>query len=112
MYTATDLLKPHAGGVILPVRLTPNAARDMIDRVEQGADDAPRLRVTVTAIPENGKANAALAKLLSKKLRLPKSAIRLIAGDTNRNKTLLIEGRPDDLIDALGAKLRELGLLG
>ncbi|WP_286829082.1 MULTISPECIES: DUF167 family protein [Kordiimonas] len=106
------LLIRVAEGVRLHIRLTPKAAADKLDRIDRDAEGQPRLRATVTAIPENGKANAALIKLLSKKLRLPKSAIRLIAGDQNRNKTILFEGVPDELFDALDAKLRELGLMG
>ncbi|MFC4346415.1 DUF167 domain-containing protein [Kordiimonas lipolytica] len=107
-----SLLTRVPEGVRLHIRLTPKASADKLDRVDKDADGMPRLRATVTAIPENGKANAALIKLLSKKLRLPKSAIRLIAGDQNRNKTILFEGAPVELFDALDAKLRELGLLG
>lgn len=109
---ATDLFQLHAEGVQFAVRLTPKAAKDKLDRIDQDANGNARLRVTVTAVPENGKANAALIKLFSKKLRLPKTSIRLIAGDLNRNKTILVEGAPDELLDALDAKLRELGLMG
>jgi uncharacterized protein (TIGR00251 family) len=96
----------------MQVRLTPGAARDRLDRLDTDDAGHRRLRVTVTAVAEKGKANAALAKLLSKKLRLPKSGIRLIAGELNRNKTVLIAGDPDELEEALDAKLRELGLMG
>lgn len=109
---ATDLLRHHKDGICFSVRLTPNASKDSLVRLDWAADGACRLRATVTTVPENGKANAALIKLLSKKLRLPKTAIRLIAGETNRNKTILIEGAPDKLYDALDAKLREQGLMG
>lgn len=105
-------LTKHERGVTLNVRLSPNARRDAIDRLEEDAQGLPRLRISVTAIPEKGKANVALAKLLSQKLRLPKSCIRLIAGELNRNKTVLLEGDPDELFDALVAKLRDPGLMG
>lgn len=105
-------LSKHALGVTLAVRLTPNAKRDALDRISEDAGGGAQLRISVTAIPEKGKANAALAKLLSKKLRLPKSSIRLIAGEQNRNKTVLFEGDPDELFDALVAKLRDQGLMG
>ncbi|NVJ99883.1 MAG: DUF167 domain-containing protein [Alphaproteobacteria bacterium] len=109
---AIDLLNKVEDGISVSVRLTPKAAKDNLDRVDHDEHGRPRLRATVTAVPENGKANAALIKLLSKKLRLPKTAIQLIAGDQNRNKTILFAGAPDELINALDAKLRELGLLG
>lgn len=76
----------------LLVHLTPNAARDGLDRIDKNASAEARLRVTVTTVPEKGKANKALVKLLAKKLRLPKSAIQIIAGHHARDKTLLITG--------------------
>lgn len=55
------------------------------------------LRLRVKAVPDKGKANAAVIALLSKALGTPKSAITLIAGDTARLKTLRILGDPEIL---------------
>ncbi|WP_322095984.1 DUF167 domain-containing protein [Pelagibius litoralis] len=55
-------------------------------------DGATVLKVRVSAPPENGKANAAMIKLLARTWRLPKSSLSLVAGQTNRRKTLLIAG--------------------
>ena len=98
-------------GVRLLVRLTPGAGRDSLDGPMDTADGV-RLKASVTAVPEKGRANASLAKLLAKKLRLPKTSIRLIAGEQSRNKTILVEGEPGELMSALDAKLRALGLVG
>lgn len=46
----------------------------------------------VRAVPEKGKANAALIALLAKRLDWPRSAILLESGDTNRLKRLRIIG--------------------
>lgn len=67
------------------VRATPKASRDRI--VVEGEE----IRVYVTAVPENGKANAAIIKLLSKALGVPKSAITLLRGETSRDKTFRID---------------------
>ena len=56
------------------------------------ADGRKALKARVTAPPEDGRANAALIKLLAKTWRLPKSAITIVAGQRDRTKTLLIEG--------------------
>ena len=56
----------------------------------------------VTAVPEDGKANKAVIALLAKRLKLPKSAIDIASGATDRRKTLLIDGDP-----ALLAQLTE-----
>ncbi len=107
---ATDFWEEVADGITLTIRLTPKAASNRLDRIEADADGHKRLRATVTAVPEKGKANTALIKLISKKLRLPKTTIRLIAGDQSRSKRLHISGDPDTLKSALHSSLRENGI--
>lgn len=51
----------------------------------------------MTAVPEKGKANKALIELLAKSLRVPKSSISVISGDTGRKKILRMDGNPEDL---------------
>jgi uncharacterized protein len=92
--------------VLLAVRLTPNGGRDAFDGVEVTADGLAHLKARVTAVPEKGKANKALMVLLSKRLKVPKTAISVVSGDTARQKILRIEGDPEDLksrIDALAS---------
>lgn len=50
------------------------------------------LSVRVTAPPEDGKANAAVCKVLAKALGVPKSAVRVTRGETSRHKTVEVEG--------------------
>lgn len=75
------------GSVIFAVRVSPRASRDAIGGVHDGA-----LKVKLTAPPVDGAANAALIKLLSKKLGVAKGAVTIIAGDTSRTKRVRIEG--------------------
>jgi len=97
-------------GVTLRLKLTPGAARNALVRVDADADGNAVLRAAVTTVPEKGKANAALIKMLAKKLGLPKTGIRLIAGEQSRYKTVFFEGPPDDLVKLLEAKFCALGL--
>lgn len=96
--------EPFADHVRLTVRLTPNSGRDGVDGLETGADGDVWLKARVTAVPEKGKANKALLELISKTLRVPKSTISVISGDTGRKKILRIDGNPEDL----GQKLKKL----
>ncbi|MCB1559420.1 MAG: DUF167 domain-containing protein [Alphaproteobacteria bacterium] len=48
------------------------------------------LKVSVTAVPEKGKANQSLIKLLSKHWKIPKSEIEIIKGETERHKILSV----------------------
>lgn len=56
-------LEPRADGVVLPVRAPPGSRNSEIRGEVDGT-----LRVAVTQVAEQGKANKALIKLLSKQL--------------------------------------------
>ncbi|MDA1090326.1 MAG: DUF167 domain-containing protein [Proteobacteria bacterium] len=79
------------GGTILNVKLTPKASKNRIGPVVVDADGNVVLKIAVTAAPEDGKANQALIKLLAKTWRLPKTAVSVKKGATDRRKTLLVE---------------------
>jgi uncharacterized protein (TIGR00251 family) len=96
-----------ANGQRLAVRLTPKAGRDGIDGLKPTADGSVELAVKVTAVPENGKANDALLRLLARRLKLPVSALHLVAGATDRHKQILIEGDAAVLDAALSSLLKE-----
>lgn len=73
----------------LAVRVTPKARggeRILVEDTPEG----PRARVWVSAPPEDGKANAAVCRLVAKALGLPKSAVSVARGDTSREKLLRI----------------------
>ncbi|EIE52828.1 hypothetical protein AL036_15390 [Salipiger aestuarii] len=72
-------------GVTLALRVTPKASRNAIR-----AEDDGTLRVFVTAVPEDGKANAAVHKLLARALGVPKSRLTLVRGATSRDKLFRI----------------------
>ena len=76
----------------LHVRLTPKAAADRIDGWGEDEYGRPVLKVRVRSAPIEGRANEALIAFLAKTLGVPKSRVRLHAGDTARLKTLDIEG--------------------
>ncbi len=102
-------IKAHKDGVMLFIKLTPKASRDALVKLEEDGDGTIRLKATVTAIPEKGKANSALIKLLSKKLGLPKTSIELIAGDQSRLKTILLKGETAALEKILSERVAALG---
>ncbi|CDP53497.1 hypothetical protein JP74_19475 [Devosia sp. 17-2-E-8] len=89
------------GGVLVALRVTPNAGADAIEGEEARDDGSRVLRVRVKAVPDKGKANAAVIALLAKKLGLPKSAITLESGETARMKILLVSGEAASVIGRL-----------
>ena len=78
------------GDLILYIRLTPAASKNEIKGVEIDLLGDTYIKATVTAIPENGKANAALIKLLSKTYKIPKSAMIVDKGAKGRMKMIKI----------------------
>jgi uncharacterized protein YggU (UPF0235/DUF167 family) len=72
------------------VRAQPGASKDAIEAVAEEASGQRHLKVRVTAAPEKGRANAAIEALLAKALGLPKSAVSVEKGDTQRIKTVRI----------------------
>ncbi|UWM81128.1 DUF167 domain-containing protein [Rhizobium sp. SRDI969] len=85
----------------LAVRLTPNGGRDALDGIEVDGKGEAFLKARVTSVPEKGKANKALILLITKSLRIPKSSISLVSGETARKKILRIDGDPEDLLKKL-----------
>lgn len=86
-------------GIRLFVRLTPKAALDRVDGVTRLADGSEILAARVRAVPEDGKANIALLRLLADALDLPRSAMRVARGETARLKEIAIAGDPSALLD-------------
>jgi len=76
----------------LQVKVTPKASADRIQGWAEDENGERVLKIAVTAVPEDGKANKAVIALLAKRLKLPKSAIEIASGHTARRKTLLIDG--------------------
>ncbi len=92
-----------ADGLTLRVVARPGSTRRGILRVE------PRgLVVALHAPPDKGRANDELFELLARSLRLPRSTITLIRGDTSRAKTIRIATRrPHEVATALEALIPE-----
>ncbi len=74
---------------LLRVRVTPKASRNCI-KVEQDEEGKWLLRVYVTTVPEDGKANKDVIKLLAKELGLAKSCLEIEKGLTSREKIVNI----------------------
>jgi len=100
-------LRKTATGIILPVRLTPKSARDEIVGLEDfGGETA--LKARVRALPEGGRANAALEKLLAKWLGVPSSSVSVVQGGKSRFKQVAIDGNGIALSALIGTRLAAL----
>ncbi|MBX3400903.1 MAG: DUF167 domain-containing protein [Gemmataceae bacterium] len=81
------MINAHPEGATLAVRAQPGAKKNAILGVQAGA-----LKVSVTAPPEDGRANEALVEVLKGLLGVKRSQIELMSGRSNRNKVFLIRG--------------------
>lgn len=73
------------GGVRISVQITPNAKKSEVIGV---LDDA--LKIRLQAQPIEGKANEALVRFLADMLSVPKSAVEITHGHTNKRKVLQV----------------------
>ncbi len=81
-----DWLRLRDRGIEVRVRLSPRASNL---RIEGFYGD--RLKVRLTDPPVGGAANQGLIRLLAKAAGLPPSRGRIVAGQRNRSKTVLLE---------------------
>lgn len=80
-----DLSARALPGAEFALRVTPRAARNALTE-ENGA-----LRASVTAVPEDGRANRAVQDLLAEALGVAKTRLTLIRGATARDKLFRLD---------------------
>ncbi|MCW9732986.1 DUF167 family protein YggU [Avibacterium sp. 20-15] len=72
-------------GIRLRIFLQPKASKDQLVGLHDN-----ELKITLTAPPIDGQANAHLVKFLSKLFKVPKSSIIIEKGELNRHKQIFI----------------------
>jgi len=81
---------PEPGSFRLQLKVVPKASAD---RIVGWLGE--RLKIQVRAVPERGRANRAVVELLAAALGLPRSSVRITAGETSPQKTVQIVGAPN-----------------
>ncbi len=94
--------RAEANSLLVRVKVQPKSRRPGLDGLSPGMD-GPRLRVAVTAAPENGQANRAVCAALAAAIGIPASVIEVTQGTAGREKTLRISGDPALLIPRIEA---------
>lgn len=87
-------------GLRVALLVSPRASRNRIEGMT-AEPDGGRLKVAVTAPPEDGKANDAVIALLAKAWRLPKRSLRITAGAGARRKMLHVSGEAEELMQKI-----------
>jgi uncharacterized protein (TIGR00251 family) len=75
------------GGMVFAVRVVPRASRNDIVGIHGDA-----LKVRLTALPVEGRANEALIAFLAQRLGVRKSQVEIVAGATSRRKMVRVIG--------------------
>jgi uncharacterized protein len=91
-------------GIVVAVRAQPRAKRAQIQGVAVDAAGSHRLRIAVTAPPEDGRATKAVCAALAEALDVPASRVTVLSGAGAREKLLHVAGDPA----SLSARMRAL----
>lgn len=92
-----NFIKKSQDGIILTIKLTPNASKDEITGYTE-----EYIKVRISAPPNKNKANKKLISFLSDWLGTAKSNIALTGGDKSRLKKILIKNiKPEDLVQKI-----------
>lgn len=82
-------------GIIVNLRISPNAKKNEIIK------DGDIIKVKITALPIDGKANKALVEFFAKNFKIPKTSIEILKGETSKEKTILFKTMDEDKINNL-----------
>lgn len=81
-----DLSAWAVQGAEIAVRVTPNARRESLE-----AEAGSPVRISVTVVPEDGKATLAARDLLAKAMGVAKSRLTLVRGAKSRDKLFRLD---------------------
>lgn len=71
----------------LAIRVQARAKRTEVAGEREGA-----VIIRVSAPPVDGKANEAVCRLIARRLGVPKSAVRIVRGESARDKLVRVDG--------------------
>ena len=89
------MIKQTPDGIVVNLKISPNAKKNEIIK------DGDIIKVKITAQPIDGKANKCLTEFLSKTFKIPKTSIKIVRGETSKEKTILFVTSDKEKIDLL-----------
>ena len=89
------MVKETKDGLIVNIKIAPNSKKNEIIREEEF------VKIKITAQPIYGKANKALIEFLSKNFKIPKTSIKILKGETSKEKTILFETQDEEKLTKL-----------
>ena len=89
------MIRKTKEGIIVNLRISPNAKKNEIIK------DGDIIKVKITALPIDGKANKALVECFAKNIKIPKTSIEILKGETSKEKTILFKTMDEDKVNNL-----------
>jgi uncharacterized protein (TIGR00251 family) len=87
-----------AGGIVLGVKVVPGSSRTELVGEYNGM-----LKIKLSAAPEKGKANKCLIEFMAEILKVRKSCISIISGETKAVKQIqIVDVAPERVVNSLG----------
>jgi uncharacterized protein len=80
-------LQESGGGVTFAVRIHPRANKNAI-----AGELGDALKLSLTAPPVDGRANAACIEFFAKLLKVSRSSVTIASGQTSRHKVIRVSG--------------------
>ncbi len=93
-------MKQTDEGLIVNIKISPNAKKNEI------INEGEFVKVKITAQPIDGKANKALIEFLSKNFKIPKTSIKILKGETSKEKTVLFMTNDTEKIELVKKSLQ------
>lgn len=84
------MIKETKDGLIVNIKISPNSKKNEIIKEKE------LVKIKITAQPIDGKANKALIEFLSKNFKIPKTSIKILKGETSKEKTILFETQDEE----------------
>lgn len=89
------MIKETKDGLIVNIKISPNSKKNEI------INEGDFTKIKITAQPIDGKANKALIEFLSKNFKMPKTSIKILKGETSKEKTVLFETKDEEKLQKL-----------
>lgn len=89
------MIKETKDGLIVNIKISPNSKKNEI------INERDFTKIKITAQPIEGKANKALIEFLSRNFKIPKTSIKILKGETSKEKTILFETQDKEKLTKL-----------
>jgi uncharacterized protein (TIGR00251 family) len=97
-------INPHESGIRFSAVIQPKSSQNEVSGIHNNS-----LKIRLTSPPVDGAANKSCIKFLAKWLGVSPSRVRIIAGLSNKNKTIEIDGIDESAFrDKLTTKIPNL----